>query len=91
MNNYDATDFFLGTIGGVLMTLALLPQLIKLYRTRSAKDLSAWSYILYAVGILFWCFYGIARQDWLFSVFKLIGVVLSVVILVGIWRYRHRH
>jgi MtN3 and saliva related transmembrane protein len=90
MSNYNTRDFFLGTIGGVLMTLALLPQLIKLYRTRSAKDLSAWSYILYAVGILFWCFYGISRQDWLFSIFKLIGAVLAVVILVGIWRYQKK-
>lgn len=91
MDAYGPTHFFFGMTGGVLMTLALFPQLVKLYRTRSAKDLSALTYILYAVGVLFWFFYGISRQDWLFSAFKLIGVVLSLIILIGIWKYQKKN
>lgn len=83
----ETTNYVLGTLGGILVTIALLPQLIKVWMTRSVADLSFLTYILYALGVLMWFFYGFHKNDWLLSFFKACGFVLSVCILIGIWKF----
>lgn len=80
----------LGIIAGVLMTLALIPQLVKLIHTRSSRDLSTTTYILYSLGVLIWMIYGIGQNDLLLTIFKGIGFLLSAAILAGIWILRPR-
>lgn len=49
----------IGLLAGVCTTVALLPQIIKSYQTRSVKDFS-WLYILiFGSGLIFWLIYGI--------------------------------
>jgi MtN3 and saliva related transmembrane protein len=81
----NTTSYTLGAVGGVFVTIALLPQLIKLYQTRSAHDLSSLTYLFYATGSFLWFFYGLLHNDWLISVFKALAFALSVTILIGIW------
>lgn len=40
----------IGGIGGAILAFCLLPQLWKMYRTRSAEDLSMPFIVLYTVG-----------------------------------------
>ncbi len=49
---------FLGLIAGTLTTTAFLPQLIKVWKTRSAKDISLLMYIVICTGILLWLIFG---------------------------------
>jgi MtN3 and saliva related transmembrane protein len=84
------TSYALGAAGGVFVTIALLPQLIKLYQTRSSRDLSSLTYLFYSIGVLLWFFYGLWRNDWLLSLFKAMGFVLSVTILIGIWVFSNK-
>ena len=45
----------LGALGGAILSFCLLPQLWKMWRTRSASDLSLPFIILYTVGALLPC------------------------------------
>ncbi|KAI3424896.1 hypothetical protein D9Q98_008280 [Chlorella vulgaris] len=49
----QTTTNILGIIGGVVLAICQAPQLIKLYRTKSAADLSYWYLALYSIGLLF--------------------------------------
>lgn len=57
-----------GIVGGGLTTLGFLPQVIRLFRLRSAKEISLTFSVLFLVGIICWMLYGIA--------FKLPSVIL---------------
>lgn len=47
----------MGAIGGVILAVCQAPQLIKIFRTKSAADLSYIYMALYSIGLLFICIY----------------------------------
>lgn len=55
---------WIGIIAGILTSSSLLPQLIKLIKTRKAEDLSMVFLLLLMSGLACWVWYGIKRNDW---------------------------
>ncbi len=49
----------LGLVAGSLTTLAFLPQLFKIWQTKSSKDISFNTLIIFNTGIFLWLIYGI--------------------------------
>jgi MtN3 and saliva related transmembrane protein len=49
----------LGLIAGTLTTLAFLPQVIKTWKSQSAKDISLGMFLLFSAGVALWLVYGI--------------------------------
>lgn len=49
----------LGLVAGTLTTLAFLPQLLKIWQTKSAKDISFNTLIIFNMGIFLWLIYGL--------------------------------
>jgi MtN3 and saliva related transmembrane protein len=53
----------LGLAAGSLTTAAFLPQVIKTWKSRSAKDLSLGMFSLFCLGVLLWLVYGLMVSD----------------------------
>ncbi len=49
-----------GYAAGVLTTAAFLPQVIKTYRSRSARDISLAMYLIFTAGVVLWLLHGLA-------------------------------
>lgn len=49
----------IGALAGLLTTLAFLPQVIKTWQSRSAKDISLWMFVLFCSGVALWLVYGL--------------------------------
>ena len=49
----------LGLIAGALTTLAYVPQVLKVWRSRSARDISLGMFLLMNCGIALWLVYGL--------------------------------
>ncbi|MEX0646181.1 MAG: SemiSWEET transporter [Balneolaceae bacterium] len=54
---------YIGLIAGACTTGAFLPQVIKTWKSKSAKDLSLGMYVLFCMGIILWLTYGIMISD----------------------------
>jgi MtN3 and saliva related transmembrane protein len=54
---------WLGLIAGFLTTIAFLPQVIKTWKTQSARDISLTMFLLFCSGVLLWLIYGILIDD----------------------------
>ena len=54
---------WVGALAGVLTSIAVLPQIIKTWRTRHARDLSLWQQLILIVGLSLWLYYGIALDN----------------------------
>jgi len=79
---------FIGLFAGVLTTLSLLPQVIKVYKTKLTRDISlVWTAML-SVGILFWLVYGILLKDIALIFANTTGFIFSGAVLVGKLKYR---
>lgn len=53
----------LGLVAGACTTIAFLPQVIKTWKSRSAKDLSLGMFSFFCFGVLLWLIYGIMKMD----------------------------
>ncbi len=58
MYNINHQDL-LGLSAGTLTTIAFIPQLIKTWQTKSAKDVSFAMFLLFMLGVLLWGIYGL--------------------------------
>lgn len=53
----------LGLAAGTITSITFLPQVIKIWQTKSAKDLSLMMLLLLMLGVSMWLTYGILVKD----------------------------
>ena len=53
----------LGLAAASCTTIAFVPQVLKTWRTKSAKDLSLGMYLILTTGVILWLVYGLIRWD----------------------------
>jgi MtN3 and saliva related transmembrane protein len=76
----------LGMVAGSCTTVAFLPQVIKTWKTRSAKDLSLGMFTLFCTGVFLWLIYGIRMNDVPVISANLVTLLLASTLLVfKIW------
>jgi MtN3 and saliva related transmembrane protein len=49
----------IGAVAGTLSTIAFIPQVWRIWRTRSARDLSLPMYLIFTSGVALWFVYGL--------------------------------
>ena len=60
-------DYFATSVGfaaAFLTTVAFVPQVLKIWRTRSANDVSLGMYSLFSLGVALWLAYGVLIGSW---------------------------
>ncbi len=63
-------------------TVSLIPQIIKLWKERSAKAISAIMYLIYTLGVVLWLIYGIMINSIPLIIAEIITLILSIAILI---------
>lgn len=82
--------YILATISGVFLAFGSLPQAIKIYKNKSAKDISATTYFITSFGGFIWMLYGLEIKNFPITVSNVIGVILSIIILIEWFHYGRR-
>ena len=77
-----------GYVAGFLTTLAFVPQVLHIWRTRSARDISLHTFSAFTVGIFLWLVYGILKSEWPIVISNGITFVLAGAILAMKLRFR---
>ncbi len=72
---------WLGTVAGLCTTIAFLPQVLKVWRTGSARDISLGMYAILAIGIVFWLAYGWILGSWPVIIANGVTLVLVAVVI----------
>jgi len=78
--NYLAS--IIGFIAAILTTVAFVPQILKIWRARSAKDVSLGMYTVFTLGIVLWLAYGILIDSWPIILANCVTLLLTGVVLV---------
>jgi len=77
----------LATITGVVSSFAMLPQIYRIFKRKSAKDISIWTYAyMFATGVI-WVLYGINIQSFPIWVSNLIGSFAMMGVITGWFLY----
>jgi MtN3 and saliva related transmembrane protein len=77
----------LGLIAGAITTGSFIPQVIRVYKLRSAREISLFFTILFVVGDALWLSYGIFLQSFPIVLWNCLGGVFAIMLLIGKLRY----
>ncbi|GAG44746.1 unnamed protein product [marine sediment metagenome] len=77
----------LATIFGVVNGFANFPQIYKIFKTKSAKDISVITYLLLTTGSLIWIFYGIEIMNFPVLTMNGLAFIAFIIILIGCYLY----
>lgn len=77
----------IGTMAGALTTAAYLPQVVKVWRSRSAGDISLQMYLLMAIGVALWVIYGVMLMAWPIIGANAVALLLILTVLAFKLRY----
>jgi MtN3 and saliva related transmembrane protein len=78
----------LGLIAALFTTVSLLPQLIKVYKTKSTKDISTGMFALFSSGVFLWFIYGVLVNDFPIIIANSLAFTQAVVILFFKAKYK---
>jgi MtN3 and saliva related transmembrane protein len=72
----------IGIIAGTLTTIAFLPQVIQVLKTKSTEDISLVMYVVFITGVAFWLIYGILLGAWPVIIANIVTFILALIVLV---------
>lgn len=78
----------IGYAAGILTTVAVLPQIIKSWKTKKIADVSPFMFSILVLGVGLWTVYGILKNDIPIIIFNGISFLLNASMLVLLLRYR---
>jgi MtN3 and saliva related transmembrane protein len=78
---------WLGLVAGGLTTVAFVPQVVRIVRTRSAYDISWWLFGILALGSMLWLWYGIKLASLPLIATNVVTLSLQLAIFWLKWRY----
>jgi MtN3 and saliva related transmembrane protein len=70
----------IGLLAGFCTTLSLVPQLHRMWRSKSAHDLSLAMFFVFGLGVVLWLLYGIGIRSLAVISTNSVSLVLVVVI-----------
>jgi MtN3 and saliva related transmembrane protein len=83
--NYE----IIGFIAAILTTSSFLPQLIKVWKTRSSKGVSTLMYFVMLSGVILWGVYGYLIESKSVLIANIVAGLLQIVILILIFKNKN--
>lgn len=78
----------IGSIAGILTTVAFLPQVIMVLKTKDTSSLSLGMYSLQVIGVFLWLVHGVVIGDMALLVANAVTFVLAMIILICKLKYK---
>lgn len=78
----------IGTLAGILTTLAFIPQVIKVIQTKDTSAISLGMYSMQVIGVFLWLAHGIMIKDMALLIANGITFCLASMILVCKLKYQ---
>ncbi|MGC1471927.1 MAG: SemiSWEET transporter [Psychroserpens sp.] len=73
---------YIGTLAGLLTTIAVLPQIYKAITTKKVNDVSPFMYVILCCGVGLWTVYGIMKSDWPIILTNGISFIFNSIMLI---------
>lgn len=78
----------IGALAGTLTTISFIPQVLKIWSSRSAADISMGMFSLFALGVSLWLFYGLSIRSAPIIASNSVTLILSLAIIIMKIRFK---
>ena len=82
------TITIIGLIAAAFTTISLFPQLLKVWKTKSTKDISTGMFALYCGGVFLWFVYGVYLNDLPIIIANSLAFIQAFIILILKAKYK---
>lgn len=79
---------WLGLAAGTLTTISFIPQVVRIWRTKHADDISTSMFVIFIIGIALWLTYGLYLNAMPVIIANAVTLVLASIILILKFRYQ---
>ena len=79
----------LGYSAGFITSLTFLPQVLKTWKEKSAKDISLLMFVIAAINEVMWIAYGILKDDWVIISTNVVVLIMSCIMIFLKLRYNN--
>ncbi|WP_312902748.1 SemiSWEET transporter [Chryseobacterium taichungense] len=80
----------LGIVAGILTSVSMIPQLVKVLKEKNAEDLS-WTMILVLIsGLSLWVWYGFLQNELPIILSNAFAVIVNVILLICCMIYKKK-
>ena len=80
--------FVIGLIAGLLTTASLVPQVMKIWKSKSAKDISLKMFVAFSIGVALWLVYGVLQKEMPMILWNAVSLALALSILAMKLKFR---
>jgi MtN3 and saliva related transmembrane protein len=77
-----------GSAAAALTVIAFFPQLLKVWKTRSTRDISLGMFSIFCSGVFLWLVYGILTQDFPITAANFLIFIQAFIILMFKLKYK---
>ena len=77
----------LGMTAGTISSITFLPQVIKTWKSRSAKDISLWMILFVTSSVILWLIYGIFLKSVPIIYTNSAVLLMSLILLYFKWKF----
>jgi MtN3 and saliva related transmembrane protein len=81
------TPTLVGMAAGFCTTIAFVPQVIRVWQTKHARDISLAMYLIFVIGIALWFAYGLMIGSLPVILYNALTFVLAGAVLLMKWRF----
>ncbi|MEH6679206.1 MAG: SemiSWEET transporter [Sediminicola sp.] len=85
----EGTDI-LGLVAGACVTIAVVPQIKKAFKTKKVDDVSPFMFLILIIGVFLWVVYGVVQRDFPIIITNGISLCLNGAMFYVILRYRKK-
>ena len=78
----------IGIVAATLTSFSFLPQVRKIWRHRSARDVSHITMFQMTAGNALWLTYGVVRNDWVIIGANIVAITILIIGLLLYYRFR---
>jgi MtN3 and saliva related transmembrane protein len=78
----------IGIISGLLTSISMLPQFVKLIKTKNSKDISMVTLIVLITGVAGWIYYGSLKKDWIIILTNAFAFLINLCTIILSIKYR---
>lgn len=79
-----------GSVAGVLTSISMVPQLIKVLREKNVEDISLGMLAVLISGLSLWVWYGVMKQEWPIIISNSFAVLVNLVLTVCVFVFRKK-
>ncbi|KEO74356.1 SemiSWEET family sugar transporter [Anditalea andensis] len=80
----------LGLVAGACTSIAVFPQLIKAYKSKSVEDVSPGMFLVMIIGFSLWLIYGAIQKEVAIIATNGLSLILNGIMAIFLIRYRSK-